>query len=229
VRRAILLIVAVVVLAVVGAGVWYFFIRDDPAELTLPDRQGPQAAASAAELAGTWRPTSASVAGYRVREKLATLPAKSDAVGRTNDVTGEVTLVANSEALAAAAASIEVDVTTLKSDQGRRDNAIRTRGLETARFPTATFASQQPIAVPQAALEGGRATVQATGDLTLHGQTRSVTIPMEVQLNAGRVELNGRYTFPFSEFGMDPPNVGGFVTVDPDATLEFTLVLTKAA
>jgi polyisoprenoid-binding protein YceI len=227
-RRVILLVVAVAVLVVVGVVGWYLFIRDEPAELTLPKREGPQQSTSAGNLSGTWRPTSASVAGYRVREKLATLPAQSDAVGRTNAITGEATLAADNDALSATAASFDVDVTTLKSDQSRRDNSIRSRGLETDQFPKATFVLKTPIAVPQAVLDGGQATVSATGDLTLHGQTKSVTIPIEVQLNDGRVELDGKLTFPFSDFGMEPPSIGGFVSVEPDATLEFTLVLTKS-
>jgi polyisoprenoid-binding protein YceI len=228
-RRIIVLVLALAVLGVVGVGGWYLFIRDEPAELTLPEQEGPQPRATAGDLAGTWRPAGESVAGYRVREKLANLPAQSDAVGRTNAVTGSATLAADNDALTATAAAFEVDVTTLKSDQDRRDNAIRTRGLQTDQFPTATFTLTTPIAVPQAALDGGRATVQVVGDLTLHGQTKSVTIPTEVQLNDGRVELDGKHTFPFSDFGMDPPNIGGFVSVEPDATLEFTLVLTKAS
>jgi len=36
----------------------------------------------------------------------------------------------------------------------------------------------------------------------------------------------GAPTFPFAEFRMTPPNVGGFVSVDDNATLEFALVLT---
>jgi polyisoprenoid-binding protein YceI len=228
-RRIILVIVALVVLAIVGVGSWFLFFRDEEPELTLPERQGTQQRSTATELAGTWQPTSASVAGYRVREKLANLPAQSDAVGRTNAVTGEVTLTANNNVLSATEANFEVDVTKLKSDQGRRDNAIRTRGLQTDQFPTATFVLKTPIDVPQPALDGGRATVQAAGDLTLHGQTKSVTIPLEVQLNDGRVEVDGDYTFPFSDFGMEPPSIGGFVTVEDEGTLEFTLVLAKRA
>jgi polyisoprenoid-binding protein YceI len=226
-RRIILIVVAVAVLAAVLVGGWYFFIRDDPAELTLPEQQGTQQASSAGDLAGTWQPASTSVAGYRVREKLASLPAQSDAVGRTSEITGEVTLAADNETLTATAANFEVDVTTLESDQSRRDNAIKTRGLQTEQFPTATFALSSPAVVPQAALAGGRATVNVTGDLTLHGQTKSVTIPLEVQLNEGRIELDGDLTFPFTDFGMEPPTIGGIVSVEDEATLEFTLVLTK--
>jgi polyisoprenoid-binding protein YceI len=227
-RRIIVLVLTLAVVAVVGFGGWYLFIRDEPAELTLPKQQGPQQSTTAGDLAGTWRPASESVAGYRVKEKLASLPAQSDAVGRTNAVTGTVTLAAENDALAVTAANLEVDVTTLKSDQDRRDNAIKSRGLQTSQFPKASFTGQAPIAVPAAALSGGRATVQATGNLTLHGQTKPVTIPIEVQLNNGRIELDGKYTFAFSDFGMDPPSIGGFVSVEPDATLEFLVVLTKS-
>jgi polyisoprenoid-binding protein YceI len=225
-RRAILIIAGIAVVAVVGVVGWYFFIRDDPAELTLPDREGPQQSSTASELAGTWTSTDASVAGYRVREKLARLPAKSDAVGRTNAVTTQVVLVADGDELATSEATVDIDVTTLKSDSSQRDNAIQTRGLETGTFPSAVFNLTAPITVPQAALDGGRATVDATGDLTIHGVTKPVTIPIDVQLNEGRIEISGSYTFPFSDFGMDPPNTP-VVSVEPDATLEFTLVLTK--
>ena len=45
-----------------------------------------------ADVAGTWTVTGGSQAGYRVREQLANLPAESDAVGRTSDVTGSITI-----------------------------------------------------------------------------------------------------------------------------------------
>ena len=44
------------------------------------------------DLAGTWTVAADSVAGYRVREQLANLPAESDAVGRTDQVTGSITV-----------------------------------------------------------------------------------------------------------------------------------------
>src|SRR5205807_9058153 len=50
----------------------------------------PTATASAGT--GTWTVTSGSQAGYRVREQLASLPAPSDAVGRTSSITGSVTV-----------------------------------------------------------------------------------------------------------------------------------------
>ncbi len=67
--------------------------------------------------------------------------------------------------------------------------------------------------------------MQAIGDLTIHGTTRSVTVPMEARLSGARVEVAGSVTFPFSEFGMTPPSIANFVTVQDNATMEFDVVL----
>ncbi|MDQ3680054.1 MAG: hypothetical protein M3378_05830 [Actinomycetota bacterium] len=52
-------------------------------------------------------------------------------------------------------------------------------------------------------------------------------LPVDVRATGVVVEVAGALTFPFSDFGMDPPNVGGVVTVESDPTLEFRLVLAK--
>lgn len=59
------------------------------AELSLDD-SAASAPVDSDDLSGQWAPGDGSVAGYRVREQLAMLPAPSDAVGRTSGVTGTV-------------------------------------------------------------------------------------------------------------------------------------------
>jgi hypothetical protein len=54
-----------------------------------------------------------------------------------------------------------------------------------------------------------------------------VTIPLDTKLSNGKIELVGSLTFPFKDFGMEPPSVGGFVEVKDEATLEVQLFLTK--
>ena len=49
------------------------------------------------------------------------------------------------------AANVSVDVTKLTSDQSRRDQRIHSQGLESDRYPTATFKLTSPIALPAAA------------------------------------------------------------------------------
>lgn len=225
---------AVVVLAVGGFAALYFtvFGDDAPSELTLSGApvapaNAPTSVVDAGAVVGEWRVAAGSEAGYRVREKLATLPAQSDAVGRTAAVTGTFRLERQANGFTASGARFEVDLTKLVSDETRRDNRIRTQGLESNRFPTATFVSTSPISVPADSVNGRAVKLSADGDLTLHGVTKRVTIPMEGRLSNGRVELAGSYRFPMSDFAIQPPNVANFVTVEPEATLEFRLVLEK--
>lgn len=153
-----------------------------------------------------------------MRERLARLPAQSDAVGRTTAVSGGMTVAASGDRLVARDLRFDVDVSELRSDESRRDNRIRTDGLETDRFPAATFVSTADVVVP-ADLPSARAfTADVTGDLTVHGVTRRVTIQVEARLDGSGVQVVGSYTFPMSQFDIDPPNVGGFVTVASDAT-----------
>jgi polyisoprenoid-binding protein YceI len=179
------------------------------------------ASASAGTGTGTWTVASGSVAGYRVREQLAFAAAPSDAVGRTSSIQGTISIQGSAGVYQVSAASFTVDVSTLTSDRAMRDQRIHTMGLESSRYPTATFTLSSPIALPAAAETGQAVDVQATGNLTIHGVTRTVTIPLQARLSGSKIEVAGSITFPFSDFGMTPPSIGGFVTVQPNATMEF--------
>ena len=231
-RIAVRIVVGVAVLAVAGFASAYFLFFHDVAPPPLTLSAPPAAGSSQAEtpetsLAGVWTVASGSEVGYRVREKLASLPAQSDAVGRTPAVTGEVRVDLAGAELVVADGRFEADLTKLTSDESRRDARIRTQGLESNRFPTATFALAEPIRVPAPPAEGATANVSAVGDLTVHGVTKRVTIPVDARLSGDRIEVVGSHRFPRSDFDIDPPNVGGFVTVDSDATLEFRLLLQR--
>jgi len=222
-------------LGAAGIGFVYFvvFAGSSPQKLALSSPT-PTASASASGSAstadaGTWTVTSGSQAGYRVREQLASLPAPSDAVGRTSAVTGTLTLAQSASGYSVTAADFTVDVSKLTSDQSRRDQRIHSQGLQSDRYPTATFKLTAPIALTTDAASGQTVHVSATGDLTIHGVTKSVTIPIDARLTGSKIELVGSITFPFSQFGMTPPSIGGFVTVQNNATMEFQLLLAQGA
>ncbi len=204
-----------------------FFTPDSPKRLSLSANES--GSVSASPLDGRWSVAAGSEAGYRVREKLAQLPASSDAVGRTTAITGGFDVSADGGSLVVRDTSFEADLTQLKSDQDKRDNRIRTMGLESDRFPTATFKASDAIQVPANVGTGEVYRTTVTGDLTIHGVTKRVTIPVEVQRRGENVELAGSMTFPFSEFGMQPPNVPPLVSVENDATMEFKLLLSRVA
>jgi polyisoprenoid-binding protein YceI len=205
------------------------FDTDSPPEFSLETRGSTNAAAPpAGDLAGTWTVVEG-IAGYRVREKLANLPAPSDAVGRTSAITGQVTITEDGGAFKATDAKFTVEVAQLKSDEDRRDNRIRTIGLETDKFPQATFVAAGPIDIPDDAVDGKIVTVDAEGDMTLHGVTKKITMPLQVQRNGSQIQIVGNYDFQWADFGMTAPSVGSFVTVTGNPKLEFDLKLSKQA
>jgi polyisoprenoid-binding protein YceI len=256
-RTALVAAVVVLLLAVGGgAAAWALFLRgDDVAPLALPSA-GPGAssgtataspagggspgastgeslppasagAIDAAGLPGTWQIAADSVVGYRVRERLASLSADSDAVGRTSAITGSATISGSGTALTVSAASFTVDMTTLRSDRRMRDNRLRSDGIQTDQFPTATFVLTQPITLPANATTA-EFDVTLHGDLTLHGATKTVDIPARAQVNGVVVQVLGALEFPFSDFAISAPNIGGFVSVEDHGTLEFLVNLAKA-
>src|SRR5438552_17095117 len=236
--RRILIIGGVAGAALLGAvalGIGYFvvFAGSSPQKLALSSPSAtPSSSASSdstpSAAAGSWTVASGSQAGYRVREQLAGLSAPSDAVGRTSSVHGGIPIAATGSTYSVTAVSITVDVNTLTSDRSMRDQRVHRMGLESDRYPTASFVLSTPITVPADAGNGQAFQISATGRLTLHGVTRTVTIPIDARLNGSQIELVGSITFPFSDFGMTPPSIGGFVSVQDNATMEFQLKLARS-
>lgn len=247
-RPALILVVLALLVVGGGAAAYIVFLRgDNVAPLSLPSA-APRASASsgtagasagaslpatssgpidAAGLPGAWTIGAASVVGYRVRERLASLSADSDAVGRTSSITGSVTIADSAGSMTVAAAEFSVDMTTLKSDRAMRDNRLRRDGIETDDFPTSTFKLTTPVALAAGATTGAPADVTLHGELTLHGVTKTVDIPAKAQLNGGLIQVLGSFAFPFADFAINPPNVGGFVTVQDNGTLEFLVNLAR--
>jgi len=179
-------------------------------------------------LSGQWQVVSGSQAGYRVREKLAFLPAESDAVGRTSQITGSATFTQSKDTVTITSASFKVAVNTLTSDRSMRDEKIHEIGLESSRYPTATFALETPVTISAGTLNGKVARVSVTGTFNIHGVSKKETLPAEMSLSGSTFEAVGSLTFPWSEFGMSAPSIGGFVNVTEKATMEFDLHMQRS-
>jgi polyisoprenoid-binding protein YceI len=194
---------------------------------TTPDAATSSASTSAGGVAGRWSVGSGSEAGYRVREKLAFLPAQSDAVGRTSSITGAALLSESNGKITIKTASFDVAVNTLKSDRSMRDEKIHEIGLESDRYPTASFVLSAPVSLSRSAIAGHVARGSVAGSFTIHGISRTETLPVEFTLSGSTLEAAGSLTFPWSEFGMSAPSIGGFVNVTEKATMEFDLHLQR--
>jgi len=77
--------------------------------------------------------------------------------------------------------------------------------LDVQRHPTITFQSRQVSVVKQSA---NQMTIGIRGDLTLHGVTRPLDVPVTVQLAADGLRANGRATVQQSQFGIRPVTAG---------------------
>ena len=218
-----LIIVATVLVLLVGGAFAAFALRgsDAPPPPTLSSQE-PTATATAtatAQEATTWEVATGdeTFVGYRVREEFASIGV-ADAVGRTADVTG----TAEIEDDRITAADLEADMTTLTSDESRRDDALRERGIETDRFPGAEFRLTEPVDLT-------RRNQTVAGELTLHGETQPIDAKVSAQrLADDAIELVGSAPIAFADFQIEPPSVAGVVTVEDQGALEFKLRLQPA-
>lgn len=92
--------------------------------------------------------------------------------------------------------------------------------LDVARYPRVAFRS---TAVSGTAAGSGSWDIQVRGELTLHGVTRPVTIPMRVTRAGDDLKASGRATIRHTDFGMTPVSVAGVVKVKNELTLEFDI------
>ena len=172
---------------------------------------------------GSFSDFSSSFVGYRVDEELANVGAAT-AVGRTPDVTGSLTLAGTT----ITAVDISADLSTLQSDESRRDGQLRTQALETNTFPTATFSLTQPIELGSVPADGQVIQATATGDLTIHGVTKSVAIPIEARLSDDVVTVTGSIDILFADYEIDRPTSFAVLSIADHGTMELQLQFTKA-
>lgn len=213
----------------VSAGTWVYLnvIRDDPPERLSLDAAAEgvattvttaPAAAGATTVDGTWTVAAGSEAGYRVPEILN--GQSTEAVGRTDQVEGELTLAGTR----ATAATFTVDLASVTSDEGRRDNQFRGRIMDVATHPTATFVLDAPLDFERVPDDGVRLDVPASGRLTLRGTTRPVTFDVEAERSGATIRIAGAIPITFSDFGIPNPSAGP-AQVGDEGTLEFLLVV----
>jgi len=75
--------------------------------------------------------------------------------------------------------------------------------------------------------EGAVIAVKATGELTMHGTTKTVTVDLQAKRTAGTIEVTGNIPIVFADYGIPNPSFGPISTED-HGELEFLLQLTKS-
>lgn len=238
VRRIVIL--ALVAAVTLGGGLTAFLLlRGDPpppvaldttttaaADPAPPPDTTTAAAAPAAEGSpeGTWTAgTGESFVGYRVEETFLQRNLPSTAVGRTPAVEATVRI----EGTRVVEAEITADLRELRSDESRRDAALRTRGLETNEFPVASFRLTEPIELRALPDPGEQVAFTALGELTLHGVTREVEFPLEAVWEGDSIRAVGSLEIALADYDIRPPSVAGSISVEDAGTIEVQLILER--
>jgi polyisoprenoid-binding protein YceI len=104
------------------------------------------------------------------------------------------------------------DVLAMKTGKDKRDEKMR-EWLESGTFSNVRYEMQS---IRESA-EG----LQADGELTIHGQTQSITIPITVERAGDQLTVKGEITLDYRNFDLKVVRMAGFVTVKPEVKVAF--------
>ncbi len=166
-----------------------------------------------------------SQANYRVREQLANVSLPGDAVGVTDQLSGQI-VGKTDGTIVSADSKFVVDLTKLKSDQSMRDGFIQRETLRTSQYPNATFVPTSVSGLPATLPPTAPVSFQLTGDLTIRDVTKSVTWDVKcTPTNATEGACHATTTFTFEDFKIPQPRVPRVLSIQDNITLEVDVTL----
>ena len=253
VRRWKLIAASGSVLLIGGAGAYGWILHDRPQPLGLisPVSQTPAPSPSSVDplsqvcrppampvggttndVAGLWVVQPASLVGYRAHEKFAGLPSPHEAVARTDRVRGWLLVVGDANSAQLVTGCVAVQLDSFRSvdhlpgfNVADRDETTRDL-LNVAAHPYGVFQPFPASLNPDIAL-GSTVRMKVSGALELNGTGLPATFPFDLRFASGQVAAAGRTTVDARAYGIDVPRASDFVVVDPQITLEISLVLLK--
>jgi polyisoprenoid-binding protein YceI len=236
-------VLAAAVVAAIGIGSWWFFIREDNELATsAPDIPSDLVNASPTPASGETPATGEtpassgsghaftivserSEAAYFADEQLASLPLPSTAKGSTTDITGTFYLTEDGLDLdPELESSFTVDLTTITSDKEMRDRRVQNDALQTGQFPTATFVATSVTGYDPSIPDGEEQTLMLTGTMDLHGVQKEITWEVKARRDGDVITALATVNFAYADFNITPPNIAGFVSVEDDVTLQVQIV-----
>jgi polyisoprenoid-binding protein YceI len=227
-RGRTLLIVALVVVVVAGAGLAWLVLREDaPDRAALRTRAPDTTASGPATADGTWKVRADDpelvFVGYRIKELFGGETIQKTAVGRTGDVAGTLTI----EGTTITEATVVAQVDGLQSDRTARDTYLQTRGLETDRFPEATFTLADPVTLDAPPSRGEEVSLTVQGTLELHGQRQTVDVPVKARWNGPTIDITGSTPIALADYDIEVISTP-VVEIDDRGELELQLTFVPA-
>lgn len=125
-------------------------------------------------------------------------------------------------------AGLQVDETgEPKGDAAKVQEAmLGPRVLDASRFPTVAFKSK---AVSAKSASAGAYDLSLSGELSLHGVSRNLVLPLRVEIDGDTLKATGRLVLRQTQFGIDPVSVAGVVKVKDEITVEYAIVANRSA
>lgn len=103
---------------------------------------------------------------------------------------------------------------------GTRAHLLGPDNLDAAHYPVLSVRSRR--------ITGDLPRLVATIDLSLHGQTRSLLVPIEVSVQGEQLHARGALAIRQTDFGVRPYSVlGGLLAVQDEVSIDFDLVATR--
>jgi polyisoprenoid-binding protein YceI len=166
-------------------------------------------------------------ASYEVQEQFLNRDLPNMAVGKTNTVEGEFQFSLDGKPTGQVT-KFTVDLRTLTSDETRRDNRIRRQWLESEKYPTAAFISTEAQNLPASYTEGQEVSFKLVGNLTIREITRPVTFDVTGKLVGDTVTGTASAQILMKDFGFDPPDIAGMLTVKDGVTIRVNFTAKEA-
>ncbi|MGZ4867245.1 MAG: YceI family protein, partial [Candidatus Angelobacter sp.] len=103
----------------------------------------------------------------------------------------------------AAGGELIVDSASGESGSGGRDKRMHKDILESPKYSDIVFTPQH---IKGAVAAEGKSNVEIEGILTMHGKSKPVTMPLEVQLQGSAGSAEGSFSVKYQEWGMKNPS-----------------------
>lgn len=119
---------------------------------------------------------------------------------------------------------VEIPVKSIKSPKGSIMDGKTYDALKANKFPNIVFNLEKASITPKS----GYFDVNATGNLTIAGVTKKVSLYAKGKVNGAELSFSGSKKMKMTDFGIDPPTaLMGTLTTGDDIEVVYSLILKK--
>jgi polyisoprenoid-binding protein YceI len=150
---------------------------------------------------------------------------------RSNAISGDVVFAAPNKPASLTMSAKANSFKTIKkhelsdNDVAKIDQVTRDTILESGKFPSISFKSTRINVKPN---PGGVFKGTVLGNLTLHGVTRPVSVPVSGKVSGGKINAKGSFTINQTDYGLTIISImGGIISVHDPVTINLDLTAKK--